>query len=151
MGLRITITWGENHWYLYRRCRFLYADLVRFLSPRPLLVGSSLSRGARVSILLTVVRITPWNLQRKMLLCTRTPSQVTLLQCADLSSLGVVVFFVLQFAMLITQMFWVCELTYTGWKQIPGSICLVPPVVPISLVISELTVPLPPPFICPPG
>lgn len=38
--------------------------------------------------------------------------------------------------MLIIQMFWVCELTHTGWKQIPGAICLVPPVVPISLVVS---------------
>ena len=39
--------------------------------------------------------------------------------------------------MLVTQLFWVCEITYSGWKQIPGSICLVPPVVPISLVVSK--------------
>lgn len=73
--------------------------------------------GARISILLTVIRITPWQLQKRILS-------------------WLVVFFVLQFAMLTTQMFWVCELTYTGWKEIPGAICLVPPVVPISLVVT---------------
>lgn len=66
-----------------------------------------------------MIRITPWQLQRKVLI-------------------WVVVFFVLQFAMLTTQMFWVCELTYAGWKQIPGAICLVPPVVPISLVVTTV-------------
>ena len=49
---------------------------------------------------------------------------------------GIAVFFFLQFAVLTTQMFWVCELTHTEWKQIPGAICIVPPVVPISLVVS---------------
>lgn len=48
-------------------------------------------------------------------------------------------FFFLQFAVLTVQFFWVCELTDTGWKQIPGAICLVPRVVPISLVVSKLS------------
>ena len=46
-------------------------------------------------------------------------------------------FFVLQFAMLIVQAYWVCEVTHTGWKQIPGSMCVLPDVVPISQVVSE--------------
>ncbi|KAF9647392.1 hypothetical protein BDM02DRAFT_3117085 [Thelephora ganbajun] len=75
--------------------------------------------GGRISILLTVVRVTPWQLQRKILL-------------------WLVVFFALQFAMLTAQMFWVCELTNTGWKKVPGSICIVPQVVPISLVVSTV-------------
>ena len=54
--------------------------------------------------------------------------------------------FVLQFAMLIVQAYWVCELTHTGWKQIQGSTCILPRVVPISQVVStspcSLTLPL---------
>ncbi|KAF9647432.1 hypothetical protein BDM02DRAFT_3248193, partial [Thelephora ganbajun] len=73
--------------------------------------------GARISILLTVVRITPWRLQKNILL-------------------WMVVFFVLQFAMLIAQTFWACELAYTGWKKIPGSVCIVPRSVPISMVVN---------------
>ena len=90
--------------------------------------------------MLTIVRITPWQLQRKILLCTIIPSQLSFPCYANLSSSGIAVFFVLQFIALTAQMFWVCELTYTGWKEIPGSICLVPRVVPISLVVSELSI-----------
>ena len=52
---------------------------------------------------------------------------------------GTAAFFVLLFAMLVVQLFWVCELTYAGWKEIPGAICLVPPVVPVCLVVSKLS------------
>ena len=59
--------------------------------------------------------------------------------CAVLTlSPGVAVFFVLQFAMSITQAYWVCELAYTGWKQIPESMCILPEVVLISQVVSKL-------------
>jgi len=47
------------------------------------------------------------------------------------------VFFFLQFAMLTVQVYWVCELSSAGWKQIPGSVCILPKVVPISQVVSE--------------
>ena len=36
------------------------------------------------------------------------------------------------------QAFLVCEVFYTGWKQIPGSVCIIPQFVPIVLVVSEL-------------
>ena len=36
------------------------------------------------------------------------------------------------------QAFLVCEVIYTGWKQVPGSVCILPRFVPISLVVSKL-------------
>ena len=74
--------------------------------------------------------------------------QISFPCCIDPSSSGIAVLFFLQFAMLIIQYFWVCDVTDTGWKQIPGAICLVPQVVPISLVVSGLpyTLPL---YFCP--
>ena len=80
------------------------------------------------------------------MLCTRVLPQTSFLSCPNPLLSGVAVSFFLLFAMLTAQMFWVCELTYTGWKEIPGSICLVPRVVPISLVVSKL-----PPFPCTSG
>ncbi|KAF9647420.1 hypothetical protein BDM02DRAFT_2702970 [Thelephora ganbajun] len=75
--------------------------------------------GARVSIILTLVRITPWQLQRKILL-------------------WIAVFFVVQYLMLTAQSYWVCEITYPGWKKIPGSICILPQAVPIAQVITTV-------------
>jgi len=54
---------------------------------------------------------------------------------------GVAVFFFLQFAMLTAQVYWVCELSHVGWKQIPGSVCVLPQVVPISQVVSKPPLP----------
>jgi len=99
---------------------------------------SSSSRGARVSIVLTVIRITPWELQRKILLCARIPPPTPLPWRADLSTSGVTAFFVLEFVAMAGQVFLVCEMVYTGWKQIPGSVCILPRFIPISLVVSKL-------------
>lgn len=52
---------------------------------------------------------------------------------------GVTAFFVLEFVVMTTQGFLVCEVIHTGWKQIPGSFCILPLFVPISLVVSKLT------------
>ena len=40
---------------------------------------------------------------------------------------------------MTTQAFLVCEVIYTGWKQIPGSFCILPRFVSISLVVSKLS------------
>ena len=108
----------------------------------------SLSRGARISIVFTVVRITPWDLQRKILLCMRTISLISYLYSTDLALPGVAVFFFLQFVMLTVQVYWVCELSYAQWKQIPGSVCVLPKVVPISQVVSKPPPPLVPLPVC---
>ena len=110
-------------------------------------MSSSPCRGSRVSIVLTVVRITPWQLQRKILLCIKILFQTPFLRHADHLPSGIVAFFVLRFVVLTTQIFWVCEFTYTGWKEIPGLFCLVPQVVPISLVISKSPPSLATPFV----
>ena len=60
---------------------------------------------------------------------------------------GVAVLFVLLWAMLVVQAYWVCEITHPGWKQIPGSICVLPEVVPITQVVSKLS--LNPSYLCP--
>ena len=69
------------------------------------------------------------------------------LRGADPSTSGVTAFFVLQLAVLTAQALWICELTDNRWKQIPGSICILPQVVPISQIVSEL-LPSLPLFIC---
>ena len=46
------------------------------------------------------------------------------------------------------QAFLVCEVIYTGWKQIPGSVCILPRFVPISLVVSKLPHSLVLPSVC---
>ena len=74
--------------------------------------------------------------------CTKFSFSISVLCCANFLSLGVAVFFVLQFIMLILQAYWVCELAYTGWKQVSGSMCVLPKVVPISQVVSKLLPPL---------
>lgn len=55
----------------------------------------------------------------------------------DPLSSGIIVFFVVEFAVMTGQAFLVCEVVHTEWKEIPGSICLLPRFVPISLVISK--------------
>ena len=115
----------------------LHANLVRHsLAPSRALRSSS-SRGARISIVLTVIRITPWELQRKILICTRTLLPTPYLHSINFTLSGVAVFFFLQFAMLTVQVYWVCELSYAGWKHTPGSVCVLPEVVPISQVVSK--------------
>jgi len=76
--------------------------------------------GGRISIVLTVYRVTPWQKQKRMLLC-------------------VVVFFVAQYLILLLQAFWVCEITRPEWKNIPGSICVLPEAVPITQMITTIT------------
>ena len=108
----------------------------------------SLSRGARVSIVLTVVRITPWQLQRKILLCARSLLPIAFSCCTNPSPSGVTSFFVLEFVAMTAQAFLVCEVIHTGWKQIPGSVCILPRFVPISLVVSKLPPYLVLPSVC---
>jgi len=103
-----------------------------------------LSRSARISIVLTVVRITPWQLQRRILLCMRSFSSTSFPCYANPLSSGVAVFFVLMWVMLTVQAYWVCEITQPGWKQVPGSICILPRAVPIAQIISGLL-----PFVTP--
>ena len=64
-----------------------------------------------------------------------------LLCYTDLLSLGVAAFFVLEFAATALQVFLVCELKHAEWTQTPGSVCLFPQFVPISIVVSELSPP----------
>ena len=116
-----------------------FGEVLRF--PPHVILTSPMTRGARVSIVLTVIRITPWRLQRKILICMMAILLTSLLCYANPLSLGIAAFFVLQFIMLIVQAYWVCELTYTGWKQIPGSICVLPEVVPITQVVSKSPLP----------
>jgi len=73
-------------------------------------------------------------------------SSTSFLCCANTLSSGVAVLFVLMWVMLTVQAYWVCEITQPGWKQVPGSICILPRAVPISQIISELS-----PFIIPPS
>ena len=73
---------------------------------------------------------------------------ISILCCANFLFLGVAVFFVLQFVMLIMQAYWVCELAHTEWKQTPGSMCVLPKVVPITQVVSKLLPPLVTPSVC---
>ena len=54
-------------------------------------------------------------------------------------------FFVVLFVVMLAQAYWVCEITYPGWKQIPGSVCVFPRSVPITLVVSKF-----PPSLAPP-
>lgn len=39
--------------------------------------------------------------------------------------------------MLLIQAYWICQYTRTGWKNVPGSICIFPKVVPITQLIGE--------------
>ena len=89
--------------------------------------------------MLTVVRITPWELQKKILFCAEILSSTPFLCCANPLFPGVTGFFVLEFTYMIMQAFVVCELTHTGWKKIPGSVCILPQFVSITLVVSELS------------
>lgn len=60
--------------------------------------------------------------------------------CSADSLLPVVVAcFFLQYLVLVLQAFWVCEITFPGWKDVPGSICVLPVAVPITQIISGLS------------
>ena len=39
--------------------------------------------------------------------------------------------------MLLIQAYWICQYTRTGWKNVPGTICIFPKVVPITQLIGE--------------
>lgn len=73
---------------------------------------------ARLSIVFTVIRIAPW------------PSQIKVL-------LGVAGFFVLQWALLIAQMFWICEKTDPAWKNHEYAQCVLGEAVGITQVATE--------------
>jgi len=74
---------------------------------------------SRLSILFTIIRITPWPHQQRILL-----------YCAG--------FFAFQFTLLMVQAFWVCEITATAWKSIPGALCALGRAVPITQVITTM-------------
>ena len=88
--------------------------------------------------MLTVIRITPWRRQKKILRCTRTLPLRSFPRCTDISPSGVAAFFILEFVVMTGEAFLVCEVIYPGWKQIPESICILPRFVPIFLVVSKL-------------
>lgn len=96
--------------------------------------------------MLTVIRVTPWQLQKKILLCSSDipPPSTSFQQLANPSSLGVVAFFFAQYLALVLETFWMCEITYPAWKNVPGSICILPEAVPITQIISKLPRPLVP-------
>ncbi|KAF9648662.1 hypothetical protein BDM02DRAFT_3115143 [Thelephora ganbajun] len=73
---------------------------------------------ARLSIVFTVIRIAPW------------PSQIRVL-------LGVAVFFFLQWILLVTQMFWVCEKGNNSWKNKKYAQCVLGEAVGITQVATE--------------
>ena len=53
----------------------------------------------------------------------------------------VATFFVIIYLMLTLQAFWVCEIMRPGWKNVPGSICVLTKAVPITQMASELSCP----------
>jgi hypothetical protein len=56
------------------------------------------------------------------------------------------VFFLVQYLVLTLQAYWVCEITAPGWKDVPGSICVLSEAVPVTQMISKSSrflVPLP--------
>lgn len=109
------------------------------------------SRGARVSIVLTVIRVTPWPPQRRILLGTKVLSSPSILCCANGPSPGVVAFFVLLFAILISQAYWECDITHSAWKHISGDICRFPRIVPIFELTGKLPHSLVPLSLCLPA
>lgn len=46
-------------------------------------------------------------------------------------------FFLVQYLALTLQAYWVCEITAPGWKDVPGSICVLSEAVPVTQMISK--------------
>jgi hypothetical protein len=50
---------------------------------------------------------------------------------------GIIAFFVIQYLIVVVQVYWVCQITVPGWKEVPGSICIFPKAVPVTQLTSE--------------
>lgn len=48
-------------------------------------------------------------------------------------------FFVLEWLVLIIQIFWVCEITSTEWKRTEGGLCILGNAVAVTEVLSKST------------
>ena len=81
-------------------------------------------------------RVTPWRLQKKILLGSKSPNPNPN-YFADSLLTGFAALFVIQYLLLVTQAYWVCEITCPEWKEIPGSICVLPKAVPITQMTSK--------------
>jgi len=73
---------------------------------------------ARLSIIFTVVRIAPWASQKRVMLV-------------------VALVLLLQWLLLVVQMFWVCEKGNTAWKKAPFALCPLGLHVAITQAVSE--------------
>ena len=139
MGPRIGPTKIKDCWLLRSPCRFLYAALVSSFAPTTLNVELIVEQGCKnfhridrsPDHPLAATEDTPAMYEKFVL-------DALYVCCANPLSSGIVVSFVLMWAILIVQVFWECEITRPGWKQIPGSICIFPRSVPIALMISKL-------------
>jgi len=68
----------------------------------------------------------------------KSSPSTSFLYCTQLFPPGVAALFVLLFVILTVQMYWVCELTYPGWKEVPGAACVLPEAVAITQVVGRL-------------
>jgi hypothetical protein len=73
---------------------------------------------ARLSIIFTVVRIAPWASQKRVMLV-------------------IAVVILLQWILLMVQMFWVCEKGDTAWKEAPFALCPLGLHVAITQAVTE--------------
>ena len=74
--------------------------------------------GARLSIILTVLRIAPWAFQKRLLVLV-----------------AVVIF--LEWVLLMVQLFWICEKGDTSWKDASFALCRLGLRVAITRVVSK--------------
>jgi len=134
---RIIIRKRKNCWLLSRRGRLVYGDLVRPFTHPTRNIELIAEQGDKD---FHYINSGPDNslvaIEEDPIMCENFIFNA--LPCADSLPPGVAGFFFLEFTATIVQPFLVCELTHTEWKQTPGSICLLPRFVPISLAVSKL-------------
>lgn len=75
-----------------------------------------------------------------MLLC-ESVGYPTILSLTPVATLGVAFFFFLQWLLLVTQMFWVCEKGETAWKNRPYAQCVLGEAVGITQLASTFSSP----------
>lgn len=144
---RIGFTEIKNCWFLHPHCRLLYAGLVSSAPPT-----------LNVELIFEQERKDFYRINcgpnHPLAATEENPTMYDdfvldiLLRCVDPFPSGVAVAFVLMWAMLTAQAYWVCEITQPGWKQVPESICVLPRAVPIAQIISKLSPFLVSQFIC---
>jgi hypothetical protein len=134
---RIGFTEIKNCRFLHPHCRLLYAGLVS--SPAPLAPNVELivEQGCEDLYCINCVPNHPLAATEENPIMYDKPSPPSFLCCVNPWPSGVAVSFVLMWAILTVQAYWVCEITQPGWKQVPESICVLPRAVPITQVISK--------------